>query len=95
MGVSRGGFGKEELSALLYRHDPIYLGALGAPEDEYDTEMEIILSRLGEAGSARDVPRFVHEEFISWVTEFIPGEESRYDTAGEEIWQRLQGEGGG
>jgi hypothetical protein len=55
-----------EVRSLLNWHDPVYLIAIGAPEDEYDPEVRTILPRLGEASDAEGVQRVLHEEFTRW-----------------------------
>lgn len=67
--------------------DPIGLIAIGAPDDEYDPEVRTILPRLGEANSAGDVQRIVHEEFVRWFSVEVTGPEARYAAVSKEIWQ--------
>ena len=75
-----------EVEAILFRHDPIGIG-FADNTDEYRPEAESILPRLREAGSAVDVRRVVHEEYVRWFGgESTAGPESRYTLIAEEIW---------
>ena len=76
-----------DLTALLYRHDPLGLAASGAPKDEYEPEVSTIIPRLKGANSAGDVRRIVHEEFLHWFDgEETAGPESAYTDIAQDIW---------
>jgi len=80
----------EEVSAILYRHDPIGIGiALGAPPDEYAAEAGTIIPRLKECRSEEDVVRVVLEEFQRWFGQDA-GAKERYAKPSREIWQAWQ-----
>jgi len=79
-----------DVSRLVREADPIRLIAIGAPDDEYDVEVSMILPRLGEATSASDVHRIVHEEFVHCFDAEIAGPPEVYATVSEEIWQTWQ-----
>ncbi len=79
-----------EVSRLVREADPIRLIAIGAPDDEYDTEVSTILPRLYEATSASDVHRIVHEEFVRWFDADIAGPPEIYAAVSEEIWNTWQ-----
>jgi hypothetical protein len=78
-----------DLERLLFRHDHIGLRVAGAPEDEYRPEAESVAERLGEAASASDVQRILHEEFSRWFSPDIAGPADGYRQAAEEIWATL------
>lgn len=61
----------EEASAILFRHDPIGLD-FETNFDEYDPEARTILPRLAACGSAQDVQRVVHEEFVAGLPQTWP-----------------------
>ena len=91
-----------EVSAALYRHDPLGLAGESAISDEYDSEAETIILRLvdlashGEMLSKEDALSIVHEEFVSWFDAALAGPSGRYaDVADDvvEIWSR-HGSGG-
>lgn len=75
-----------EVSQLLREADPIRLIVIGAPDDEYDPEVSTILPRLGEATSADDVQRIVHEEFVRWFGGEIAGSATLYVGVAKKIW---------
>jgi hypothetical protein len=84
----------EDLRAAVTRainaSDPIRLLAIGAPDDEYEPEIETILPRLQDAASVTDVRTILHEEFAAWFDPDIAGSPQRYDRAAQEIWAFLQ-----
>lgn len=76
-----------DVTAILARHDPVYLVSTGAPEDEYEPEVGSILPRLREATSVADVQRVLAEEFDRWFgaeTAKITRED--FLPVAEEIW---------
>jgi hypothetical protein len=76
-----------DLTALLYRHDPISLAAAGAPKDEYEPEVSTIIPRLKEAKNEDDVRRIVYEEFLHWFGgEETAGPASAYTAIAQDIW---------
>lgn len=78
------------LSELLYRHDPVGLAVLGAPKDEYESEVSTIIPKLKFATGPDDVRRIVHQEFLHWFgDEQTAGPESAYDAIGCEIWEKF------
>lgn len=76
----------DELSALLFRHDPICLN-FETNTDEYDPEAETILPRLLECHSEQGVLTVVHEEFNRWFADSA-GSKERYTNIAAEIWER-------
>ena len=86
-----------EVSAALYRHDPLGLVRPGAISDEYDSEAETIILRLvdlapdGDTLSKDDALSIVHSEFVSWFDAALAGPPERYADAADdvvEIWSR-------
>lgn len=89
----------EEVSAILFRHDPVGLN-FGYNTDEYEPEVDTILPRLEGADSAEDVRRVVHEEFLRWFgthgepepseeTHKLVGREEHYQAIAEDIWDAI------
>ena len=79
-----------DLTALLYRHDPMGLAAAGCPKDEYEPEVGTIIPRLKEAQRVEDVRRIVHEEFLRWFDgKQMAGPESVYNGIAHEIWGKF------
>jgi hypothetical protein len=79
----------EEMSLLLFRHDPVGIN-FETNTDEYEPEVGTILPRLKECESAADVQRIVHEEFIRWFDSGTAGPIASYTKIADEIWQIWQ-----
>jgi hypothetical protein len=55
----------EDLSALLYRIDPMGINFEVNP-DEYDAEVGTILPRVLQLETAGEIQRVIREEFVRW-----------------------------
>lgn len=63
----------EALVKLLADEDPMYLIDIGAPDNEYDIEVEYLLPRLPEATSSSEAGQIVYEVFVKcFGTTFAP-----------------------
>jgi hypothetical protein len=82
----------EEVSAILFRHDPISLN-FETNIDEYDPETRTILPRLRSCNSADDVTLVVHDEFVRWFESETAGPMVRYVEPATEIWDLWQHRG--
>ena len=73
------------LHHLVNKHDPMELIAIGAPEDEYDSELFDIVRRLPECRSEDDTVKMIHCVFSDW---FHPVEVPLEDCAalGRDAW---------
>ena len=81
---------RDELAELFYRHDPVGLAELGAPDDEYLPEVEGLLPRLSEATSQEHLRQIVHSVFLQkFEAEETCGPESAYEAISQEIWTRF------
>jgi len=79
-----------EVSAILFESDPIGIN-FEWNTDEYDSEAETILLRLGDARGPEDVQRIAHEEFVLWFDEKIAGPPARYAEVARAIWAAANG----
>ncbi|MFA6561407.1 MAG: hypothetical protein WCV00_05815 [Verrucomicrobiia bacterium] len=79
----------DEVSALLFRHDPVGI-SFETNDDEYEPEVGTILPRLRSCSSVDDVRRVVHEEFVRWFDTDIAGSQEHYAKIATEIWERWQ-----
>lgn len=79
----------DEVSALLFRHDPIGIN-FETNDDEYEAEVGTILPRLRSCRSADEVCRVVHEEFVRWFDAETAGPHDRYAKIASEIWAHWQ-----
>jgi hypothetical protein len=77
----------DDVSALLFRHDPIGI-TFDTNTDEYGPEARTILPRLSECQSEADVLRVVLEEFHRWFGDDIREDKVSYAPIAAEIWQR-------
>jgi hypothetical protein len=77
------------VAALLFRADPIGIN-FEDNRGEYEPETGTILPRLSTCGSADDVLRVVHEEFVRWFDADTAGASERYQHIASEIWQFWQ-----
>jgi hypothetical protein len=77
--------------ARIFRSlDPMQLIEMGAPDDEYDSEISTILPRFNEASSSSGMTRIVHEEFSHWFGRDLAGEMSEYEKLSEALWKLHQ-----
>ena len=76
----------DDLSALLFRHDPIGINFDVNP-DEYEPEVGTILPRLRDCRSTSDVLQTVYEEFVRWFGAETAGPQEHYAHIAEEIWR--------
>jgi RimJ/RimL family protein N-acetyltransferase len=78
-----------ELSAILYRVDPVELNFDVNP-NEYDPEARTILPRLRNCDSVEDVDRVVREELTSWFSHDVVDSSPTYHQLVDEIWSWWQ-----
>jgi hypothetical protein len=78
----------DEISEILFRHDPIKIN-YGSNTDEYEPEVGTILPRLKEAHSASELRRIIYEEFARWFNDDVSSEES-YEAIAQEVWAAYQ-----
>lgn len=69
--------------------DPIGLLEIGAPTDEYGSEIGTILPRITNAGQLDDVTTVLHEEFSRWFGDGTAGPRDAYETPARRIWEAL------
>lgn len=86
---------KQEISKLLYRHDPMGLARIGAPSDEYDSEAEDIAKQLRALSFENEIQELVHQVFVKWFDNDNPkvmlaGPIEKYAEIAREIHQDLQ-----
>lgn len=82
----------DEISALLYRHDPIGINQMvdaedRAPENEYDPEAGTIIPRIASVSSPEDVLEVVYEEFERWFGSRTAGPKENYRQVAQDLWK--------
>jgi hypothetical protein len=70
--------------------DPMHLLAIGAPEDEYESEIREIASRLGACTTREEVQTLVHQVFVTWFDACLAGSKEQYRAPATAIWAGLQ-----
>ena len=78
-----------ELSAIIYRVDPIGLN-VEENTDEYDPEARTILPRLRDCRSVDDVDRVVRDDLARWFTPELVAGSPTCDQLVDEIWSWWQ-----
>lgn len=73
-----------EISAILFRHDPIGIN-FDDNTDEYDPEAGTILPRLRVNVSLEELTAILHEEFIRWFELDMAGPKDKYSAIAKEI----------
>jgi hypothetical protein len=79
----------DEISGLLFHHDPIGISAENNT-DEYDLEAERILPRLQSCKTYESALAAIHEEFVWCFDACTAGSVSRYENVASAIWSRWQ-----
>ena len=81
-----------EITEILYYYDPVGLAAIGAPEDEYESEAVSILHRLRDVEDKTELRLMVHDVFASWFSESsaLPNSDTCYREITEDIWEAWQ-----
>jgi len=85
----------ETLTQLLAEYDPMGLMSIpGMPSNEYDIEVDVILSRLNEASSPTVLGQIIYETFVQCFGRTFappdqpPSERTRvwFEAMGEKAW---------
>jgi hypothetical protein len=78
------------IKRAINRADPIHLLEIGAPDNEYEPEIQEIASRIGEGTNLEEVQLLLHEVFVKWLDERIAGPKELYRAPAEVIWNGLR-----
>ena len=70
--------------------DPIHLLAIGAPEDEYASEIRAIVTRLAACTTLDETQTLVHEVFVIQFDACLAGPKEEYRGLAHTIWTGLQ-----
>ncbi len=74
-----------DLREILNKEDPIGLIEIGAPDDEYDSEISTILPKLKPCISVEELQAMIHAEFVKWFDENIAGPLERYRRIAKQV----------
>lgn len=80
---------RRAVAAIIAQADPVNLLTLGAPGDEYDGEVSVIVGQLDRARSPEDVRSIVRGEFARRFGPDVAGPPERYDEAAAAIWRAV------
>jgi hypothetical protein len=80
---------RNAVAAAIADLDPVNLLALGAPGDEYDQEVAVILPHLTSARTEGDVRTIIRGEFVRRFGDEVAGPTERYSQAAAAIWRAL------
>jgi hypothetical protein len=69
--------------------DPIGLLKLGAPPDEYSSEIGTILPCVAKVERLEQVADVLHTEFLRWFGEGTAGPREAYEAPAQRIWDAL------
>lgn len=80
---------KNDIEAILVRHDPQGLIAIGAPHDEYEFEAEMVFEAIANHNNLVSVVRLMdilHSVFIIQFDAMMAGDRESYRAIAEEIY---------
>lgn len=75
---------------ILASYDPLGLIASGAPDDEYDIEVDAIVLRMEEAKSLDILSKIIYEEFIRCFGLPTDYPKTAYDNIAASVWDVYQ-----
>ena len=59
---------------------------MGAPEEEYEAEVSLVVSRMKSCESVESLQTMIHEIFVGRFDESSAGTVDRYKSVAERIW---------
>ena len=62
---------KNIIKSVVDKADPIGLLGMYCPADEYDSEVEMIFSRIQKGMSADEIAKVIHAVFLEMFSEYI------------------------
>ena len=81
----------KELRTIINQYDPIGLLDIGAPEDEYDSEVKTIIVQLDSNMTEQQVHDLVYREFLRWFDdESIAGQKNAYKDLAKDIYEWIR-----
>ena len=70
--------------------DPMRLLEVGAPQDEYESEIQEIVGRVGTCTTVEEVQALLHEVFVRWFDAQLAGPKEEYRAPAQSIRAGLQ-----
>lgn len=88
---SKYGNSFNELRTIINRHDPIGLIDLGAPEDEYESEVKTIIVQLDKEMTEKQIHDLVYTEFLRWFDDAsTAGSKDAYKELSNDIYKWMK-----
>ena len=78
---------QDRVRKIINRHDPVGLLKMGAPTDEYDSELKRIIPLLSEVGSRDELHEKVYQLFVEMFRPATVGSKAQYAGLSEELYQ--------
>lgn len=75
---------------ILASYDPLGLISCGAPDDEYDIEVDAILLRMQEAKSVDMLSEIIYEEFVRCFSLSSTHPKTPYNNIADSVWNTYQ-----
>jgi hypothetical protein len=79
----------EWATEMLFRHDPIGLGGMDCPKNEYSLEARCIMSRVKNMTSVDKIHEIVWNVFLQMFSEHCAGEKEKYLPIAQDILKKL------
>lgn len=80
-----------KLRTIINQHDPIGLLDIGAPEDEYESEVKTILVQLDYDMTEQQVHNLIYQEFLRWFgDESTAGPKEAYKDLATDIYNWMK-----
>lgn len=81
---------KGKIEKILYTYDPVGLGKMGAPEDEYSPEAEPIAKGLPYCKNLQDVDNLVYDIFCEMFDPLDFKDRQPFTIIAIELWDKYQ-----
>ncbi|GCE26348.1 hypothetical protein KDA_18320 [Dictyobacter alpinus] len=75
---------------ILASYDPLGLVSSGAPDNEYDIEVDAVLLRMKEAKSVDMLSTIIYEEFVRCFSLPPTHPKAPYNTIAASVWDTYQ-----
>ena len=81
---------RESFITILASYDPLGLVAMGAPDNEYDIEVDAVLFRMKEAASMDILSTIIYEEFVRCFSLPPTHPKALYQAIAASVWDTYQ-----
>lgn len=81
---------EQELIDLFNEHDPQGLISMGAPPDEYESEIRMVMERVGQITSIRTAQDVLYQVFVEMFDKKLAGTPAVYTPLASDLYQLLK-----